>query len=75
VIYPQGIHISHSKYLTISDKMQGNSGNLGLYVLIWFYNIEGEFGVFEDIEVDVSHLFFKSVTAIIFYFSFLLYIM
>jgi hypothetical protein len=53
VIYPQGIHISHSKYLTVSDKWQGNAGNPGLYVLIWFYNVEGEFGIFEDVEVDV----------------------
>jgi hypothetical protein len=53
VIYPQGIHISHSKYLTVSDKWQGNVGNPGLYVLIWFYNVEGEFGIFEDVEVDV----------------------
>jgi hypothetical protein len=54
-IYPQGIQISHSKYVVVSDRWQGAGS--GVYVFIWFYNSQGEFGSFVDIDLDVSHSF------------------
>jgi hypothetical protein len=58
-IYPQGIQISHSKYVVASSLWQG-AGGTGLYALIWFYNIQGEFGTFIDIILDVNKLFFNA---------------
>jgi hypothetical protein len=52
-IYPQGIHISHQKHIFVSDTWKGDIEN-GTYALIWYFNIEGEFGTFVDIKLEVS---------------------
>jgi hypothetical protein len=51
-IYPQGILISHQKYIVPSDIWVGNAVN-GTYAMTWFFNIEGEFGTFIDIRLEV----------------------
>jgi hypothetical protein len=51
-LYLQGMHIEHSKYIVVSDKWQ-ESGVHGLYALIWIFNIQGQFGSFVDINMDV----------------------
>jgi hypothetical protein len=54
-LYFQGMHIEHSKYIVVSDKWQENT-DLGLYALIWIFNIQGQFGSFVDIDMDVRQI-------------------